>query len=76
MSISSGRYGYTRETKNCAEGPCWTDAMDNTAGNTYVVRHIAQSVNGYYLIRIGDNAAERQWKFMDKWLKPVDYTLF
>ena len=31
---------------------------------------------GYYLIRIGDEPDERSWKFMDKWLRPVDYTLF
>ena len=58
------------------EGPGWSDGMDFMEGSTYCVYSIAQSQNGYYLIRIGEEPDERSWKSMDKWLRPVDYTLF
>lgn len=61
---------------NRLEGPTWTNDMDDMDGNTYSIYSIKQSKNGYYLIRIGDDIDERQWNFMDRWLKPVDYTLF
>lgn len=61
---------------NRLEGPTWTNDMDDMDGNTYSIYSIKQSKNGYYLIRIGDDIGERQWNFMDRWLKPVDYTLF
>ena len=50
--------------------------MDDMDGNAYRIYSIKLSKNGYYLIRIGDTIDERQWNFMDRWLKPVDYTLF
>lgn len=61
---------------NRLEGPNWTGAMDDMDGNAYHIYSIKWGKNGYYLIRIGDNIDERQWIFMDKWLKPVNYTLF
>lgn len=61
---------------NRLEGPTWTDDMDDMDGNAYPIYSIKRSKNGYYLIRIGDDIDERQWNFMDRWLKPVDYTLF
>ena len=61
---------------NRLEGPTWTNDMDDMDGNAYHIYSIKLSKNGYYLIRIGDTIDERQWNFMDRWLKPVDYTLF
>lgn len=61
---------------NRLEGPTWTNNMDDMDGNAYRIYSIKLSKNGYYLIRIGDDIDERQWNFMDRWLKPVDYTLF
>ena len=61
---------------NRLEGPTWTNDMDDMDGNAYRIYSIKLSKNGYYLIRIGDTIDERQWNFMDRWLKPVDYTLF
>lgn len=61
---------------NRLEGPTWTNDMDDMDGNAYRIYSIKLSKNGYYLIRIGDDIDERQWNFMDRWLKPVDYTLF
>lgn len=61
---------------NRLEGPTWTNDMDDMDGNAYRIYSIKLSKTGYYLIRIGDDIDERQWNFMDRWLKPVDYTLF
>lgn len=61
---------------NRLEGTTWTNNMDDMDGNAYRIYSIKLSKNGYYLIRIGDTIDERQWNFMDRWLKPVDYTLF
>ena len=61
---------------NRLEGPTWTDDMDDMDGNAYCIYSVKRSRNEYYLIRIGDDIDERQWNFMDRWLKPVDYTLF
>lgn len=61
---------------NRLEGPNWASGMDDMEGSPYCIYNIAQSQNGYYLIRIGDEPDERSWKFMDKWLRPIDYTLF
>lgn len=62
--------------QNRLEGPNWASGMDHMEGSAYRIVSIAQSQNGYYLIRIGDEPDERSWKFMDKWLKSVEYTLF
>ena len=44
---------------NRLEGPNWASGMDNMEGNTYCIYSIAQSQNGYYLIRIGVDVACR-----------------
>ena len=54
----------------------YTHRLCGHIGNTYCVYDVAQSQNGYYVIHIGDEPDERSWKFMDKWLKSVEYTLF
>ena len=61
---------------NRLEGPTWTNDMDDMDGTVYRIHSIKRSKNGYYLISIGDDIDERQWNFMDRWLKPVNYTLF
>lgn len=63
---------------NRLEGPTWATGMDDMEGNVYRIYSIKQSQIGYYIIRIGDNLDERQWNFMDSWLKHAhtDYTLF
>ena len=63
---------------NRLEGPTWTSDRADMDGNAYRSYSIKQSTNGYYLISVGDDIDERQWNFMDKWLKHAhtDYTLF
>lgn len=38
---------------NRLEGPNWASGMADMEGNAYCVYNVAQSQNGYYLIRIG-----------------------
>ena len=49
--------------------------MVNMVGKIYKVRDIKWH-HGYYLVNIGDSHNERQWNWMDKWLRVVHYTLF